>query len=1010
MAKDNVWSMWYNHLVWTFPKMSFDCLLQNGEIYTHQYTSSSFQLSWTRACSLVGFVKPPSNLLMEMENKQALNIGLFITYTHAKHNIHPYHLVLMTVHVTELQKSLLFQMISTWRRTTLIMKKKDDDDDVQENNTHLILPLSQESILDLRKEQEKWKIQLLTYGIQHDLSPLSKNINIMKKKTRTSVMTKKDSIFNDTIKNDHPHPCLKAIWCSWIPTSLDIMCSSNHSIQNKEKGWMNALVSVSSKHVIIMRGIPGSGKSSFVSYLVSYIAQQRTPISIVVCTADDYFYHPVTNKYVFKASLLSKAHLYCQRTFQKALLDSINVIIIDNTNVCCWEYEQYREKAQAAGYHISVIELSSNAHPRMATLFALRNSHQVPLKNVMNMFYKWEIETKLTTTCIHTTSTYPIPPIVTPSKVLAVELTPVSQNALLNAFPPRFVNRYGHHCTLVFQPSLDLCRTTPVGARVLFEVIGHYISESCQAVVVDIMYTQVPMRSVNRYPHITLSTTSGTNPSAVNSMLVDVIKDNDSTYPLVLEGYLGLSIGYNKFIHAPNVTLCPSPLFLSTKITAVMSSTLVIVDLPQRDEVNGDDLWYDWLEDQLVQHSGRWGKSVMIVQHPLDYRTDPLHNLFLHSMMFENIQVVCEGDENVLKNKLEVAMDKHDHVQVIVATSSTAAFYQTWLATTDMHFVSWNIEVKSIETKDTKERRLLIQDIAFHHVVLKVKVHVEESVQESVEVTVIGLYALCDQEKILEMGNREITVQVLVLNMDPVMSCRRFIDNHTGSFIHPTTTSSTSSTNYSNSTTVTFIQRSLETLPVHVHLTFVSQPCFQLKALQIMMHKTSSIIISQKKKIVLETLRILHIQFGIHTLMSDALLVPLLMAILQHYTRVGWEGISLPMGYFPKEWEFQFLKHLEGKKDITISNRINHCAQGSFLGYTLVTCVDQESSLWDILYACRVENKWQEITKNQEDRCSLVRASSFLGKVVYWVPIKDKDTFTHICQPICKTSMDETRC
>ena len=87
--------------------------------------------------------------------------------------------------------------------------------------------------------------------------------------------------------------------------------------------------------VIIMRGISGSGKST-------YAKQLSKEYDAVICSADDYFNK--TGNYIFDRNKLKEAHGECLLKADGNLQEGRSVII-DNTNVKKWEYQKYIELA-----------------------------------------------------------------------------------------------------------------------------------------------------------------------------------------------------------------------------------------------------------------------------------------------------------------------------------------------------------------------------------------------------------------------------------------------------------------------------------------------------------------------------------------------------------------------------------------------------------------------------------------------------------------------------------------
>ena len=83
--------------------------------------------------------------------------------------------------------------------------------------------------------------------------------------------------------------------------------------------------------MVIMRGVPGSGKS--------YLAHQIQGNGVVLST-DDYFYNH-QGIYNFQPHLLSEAHNWNRQRTDREFRASTNPIVIDNTNLEVWELQPY---------------------------------------------------------------------------------------------------------------------------------------------------------------------------------------------------------------------------------------------------------------------------------------------------------------------------------------------------------------------------------------------------------------------------------------------------------------------------------------------------------------------------------------------------------------------------------------------------------------------------------------------------------------------------------------------
>ncbi|XP_033728351.1 2',3'-cyclic-nucleotide 3'-phosphodiesterase-like [Pecten maximus] len=126
--------------------------------------------------------------------------------------------------------------------------------------------------------------------------------------------------------------------------------------------------------MFIMRGPPGSGKSSLVRQMESIY---KLP---VVCSADNYFMNE-DGQYKFNASHLPYAHKDCQEKAKAACSRGNKVVVIDNTNIKRWEMKPYIDTAKANQYVVIIVE------PRTKWRFdaeelAKRNSHGVKADDI----------------------------------------------------------------------------------------------------------------------------------------------------------------------------------------------------------------------------------------------------------------------------------------------------------------------------------------------------------------------------------------------------------------------------------------------------------------------------------------------------------------------------------------------------------------------------------------------------------------------------------------------------
>ena len=130
------------------------------------------------------------------------------------------------------------------------------------------------------------------------------------------------------------------------------------------------------KQLILLRGLPGSGKSTFAKSLGG-----------IHIEADQYFTH--AGEYKFDASQIKNAHNYCQsqtRAWMSHNGEQIKTdkIIVSNTFTQEWEMDAYFEMAKEFGYQVFSL-IVENRHGSM-------NVHGCPEDKIEQMRNRFEIE------------------------------------------------------------------------------------------------------------------------------------------------------------------------------------------------------------------------------------------------------------------------------------------------------------------------------------------------------------------------------------------------------------------------------------------------------------------------------------------------------------------------------------------------------------------------------------------------------------------------------------------
>ncbi len=111
------------------------------------------------------------------------------------------------------------------------------------------------------------------------------------------------------------------------------------------------------KTLIILRGLPGSGKSTFADFLSENFLDEYG--NIPICSADNFFMKD--GKYIFDKSKLHAAHQRCHLDVDQAMFQMEPIILLSNTNTTDKEMEPYFELAKKYDYRVFSI-IVENRH------------------------------------------------------------------------------------------------------------------------------------------------------------------------------------------------------------------------------------------------------------------------------------------------------------------------------------------------------------------------------------------------------------------------------------------------------------------------------------------------------------------------------------------------------------------------------------------------------------------------------------------------------------------------
>lgn len=124
-------------------------------------------------------------------------------------------------------------------------------------------------------------------------------------------------------------------------------------------------------HLIIVRGLPGSGKSTYAKYLKD------------VGLCDDHFeadqFFIQDGEYKYDPSKREEAHTQCRDNVKQALCLNRNVVV-SNTFTQHWEMEPYIGYAERNGIPFTVVEMNGT----------FGSVHNVPEEVLQRMKARWE--------------------------------------------------------------------------------------------------------------------------------------------------------------------------------------------------------------------------------------------------------------------------------------------------------------------------------------------------------------------------------------------------------------------------------------------------------------------------------------------------------------------------------------------------------------------------------------------------------------------------------------------
>jgi predicted kinase len=287
---------------------------------------------------------------------------------------------------------------------------------------------------------------------------------------------------------------------------------------------LGVTVSKPDQELIVMRGIPGSGKSTKAKELAGSKGVIHSTDDVIEAQGDynEFFANMIANK---DFSPLSKVHSINIKNLINSLKAGISPVILDNTNIKQNEPKEVVKAALEMGLddkNIKFVDIGTGG--LSAKELADRNTHGVPLDKIEAMIASHSSQGPLSIASVLGSKD-----MYSKSDVLysAVVLNKESRNTLLSKLEdmiPEGWKVIAHHMTIVFGKPVQ--NQEDLGKEVTLTVTELGLSDMAMAVRVE------GYQSNNAIPHITIAI----NPDGGKPVMSNNITDWDKIKPFNITG------------------------------------------------------------------------------------------------------------------------------------------------------------------------------------------------------------------------------------------------------------------------------------------------------------------------------------------------------------------------------------------------------------------------------------------------------------------------------------------
>lgn len=138
--------------------------------------------------------------------------------------------------------------------------------------------------------------------------------------------------------------------------------------------------------LILVRGLPGSGKTTF----AEFVASRSEDFPENMFCADDFFM--IDGEYRFEPRQLPNAHGWCKAMTSLAMNRGTDTVLVHNTFTQRWEMQPYLDLAEQFNYTVVVVSMFDGGCSDEQLVD--RNSHGVPLEAIEAMRARFEHDWK----------------------------------------------------------------------------------------------------------------------------------------------------------------------------------------------------------------------------------------------------------------------------------------------------------------------------------------------------------------------------------------------------------------------------------------------------------------------------------------------------------------------------------------------------------------------------------------------------------------------------------------